>query len=73
MDSSLIIGQIGNAASASNRSTLITVLYAIAFDPRILHLLNDGRLDDQTAKRRNGRHVQPGKPMHGLDEDSQVG
>src|SRR6266478_7103927 len=53
--------------------TLVTALSGIAFDPRTPHLLNDGRINDQTAERRNSRHVQPGEPMHRLHEDSQVG
>src|SRR5215470_19052405 len=50
-----------------------TALAAIAFGPRTLYLSNDGRIDDQTSEGRNGSHVQPREPMHGLHENPRVG
>src|SRR5262245_19792428 len=39
----------------------------------MLDLANDGRIDDHAAEGRDGGHVQPGEPMHGLHEDARVG
>src|SRR6266581_1805167 len=47
-------------------------LSAVALRPRTLHLPDDGRIDDQAAEGRDGLHVQPGEPMHGLHIDRQV-